>query len=512
MNKRQRVIEVAGVLSELLASEAHLRLRRGRNGSADPEVYERERAMVLRQSLERLGPLYIKVGQVLSTRPDIVSQQIIDALQDLHEEVNVRPFSEFEPVLEANLGRQWRSRFTEFDTERPRGAASIAQVYRAKQKNGKEVAIKIQRPGVAAAARIDMEILAQAVKLAMKRMPDVAEIFQPEAMLETIFSAMRPEIDFTVEAENIDEFADLMERYDHLTVPDVIKSTKEVLVMSLAPGTSIRECRVSDFTRAEREDIGRDIVTMLFRGFLVDGVFHADPHPGNIFVAPGEPATLIDFGIIGRIDRQTSLGYTRFMIAMALNDGEAAGRAGVEMGTLTSRADVSGFLSDMQRYIPTVANLSLERMEFGTSFNQVLTYYTKRGIAVNPGIALFGKANANMEGSLRRIAPELTPFDVFRDAMGSILGDQVRKLQSGGEMLRVANETFTAGRSLPEQLRYMASSITNGQYVLRVRDDSHQSHEAREDARARALRRTLWGITALVLWHDRHRSGAGLPG
>ena len=509
MKKRDRVVEVARILSEMVASEGRLRWRRGRNGSIDPEIYERERAMVLRQSLERLGPLYIKVGQVLSTRPDIVSQPIIDALQDLHEEVNVRPFAEFEPVLEANLGESWRSRFAEFDTERPLGAASIAQVYRAVQRNGRPVAIKVQRPGVAAAARLDMEILAQAVKLAMKRAPDVAEIFQPEAMLEVVFSAMRPEIDFTIEAENIDEFRDLMDRYDYLQVPDVIKATKEVLVMSLAPGTSIRECRIEEFGRAEREDIGRDIVNMLFRGFLVDGVFHADPHPGNIFVCPGEPATLIDFGIIGRIDRGTSLGYTRFMLAMALNDGEAAGRAGVEMGTLTSRADVAGFLSDMQRYVPTQSNLSLERMEFGNSFNQVLTYYTKRGIAVNPGIALFGKATANMEGSLRRIAPELTPFDVFRDSMSSILRDQVVKLQSGGELLRVANETFIATRSLPEQLRYMANSITNGQFVLRVRDDGHLVHEAREDARAKALRRTLWGITALVLWHDRRRQRVG---
>jgi hypothetical protein len=110
-----------------------------------------------------------------------------------------------------------------------------------------------------------------------------------------------------------------------------------------------------------------------------------------------------------------------------------------------------------------------------------------------------------MEGSLRLIAPELTPFDVFRDTMGGMLGDQVRSLQSGGELMRIANEAFTASRSVPEQLRYMAASIVNGQFVLRTRDDNHIAHEKREDARARALRRTLWGITAAVLWHDRHR-------
>ena len=224
MRKRERVVQVAGVLGELLAGEARLRWQRSRNGLADPAAFEETRARALRESLEHLGPLYIKVGQVLSTRPDLVSQPIIDALQDLHEQVMVRPFSEFEPVLEANLGSAWRYRFREIDTDHPLGAASIAQVYRAVQKDGKEVVIKVQRPGVAASTRLDIEILAQAVKLATKRSPTITEIFQPEVMLEVVFSAMRPEIDFTVEASNMDEFRELLEGYGNLTVPVVIIS------------------------------------------------------------------------------------------------------------------------------------------------------------------------------------------------------------------------------------------------------------------------------------------------
>jgi ubiquinone biosynthesis protein len=505
VRKRDRVQQVAGVLGELLAGEARARWRRGRNGALDPEILEVRRAQALSGALERLGPLYIKVGQVLSTRPDIVSQATIDALQNLHEQVEVRPFADFAPVLEANLGGDWRSGFREIDTEHPLGAASIAQVYRAVRTDGTEVAVKIQRPGVAAAVRLDMEILAQAVRLVARRAPGMAEIFQPEAMLEEIFSAMRPEIDFTAEAANMAEFRVLLDRYGGLRVPEVLEATKQVLVMSKAPGVSIRECRLEDFTQAEREEIGRGIVTMVFRGFMVDGVFHGDPHPGNIFVAPGERATLIDFGIIGRIDRGTSFGYTRFMLGIALNDGEAAGRAALEMATLTSRSDVAGFLSDMQRYIPTMANLALGKMEFGSSFNQFLTFYTKRGIAVNPAIALLGKASANMEGSLRRIAPELNPFDVFRDIMGSILRDQAKRLLEGAELVRIANEAFVAGHSVPEQARYLAKSIVNGQYVLRTRDESQTVHEAREDARARALRRTLIGIAAAALWLDHRR-------
>ena len=508
MRKRERVLQVTTVLGELMAGEAKLRWQRSRNGLADPEDFERERARALRQTLEHLGPLYVKVGQVLSTRPDLVSQTVIDALQDLHEQVMVRPFSEFEPVLAKNLGHHWRYRFKEIDTDVPLGAASIAQVYRAVQTDGTEVVLKVQRPGVAASTRLDMEILAQAVKLAMKRAPNIAEIFQPEAMLEVVFGAMRPEIDFTVEASNMEEFREMLEQFEHLEVPEVLHVTKEVLIMTKAPGVSIREMNLDDFHPKERELIGRDLCGMLFHGFMVDGLFHADPHPGNVFVAPGEPATVIDFGMVGRIDRRMALGYTRFMMATALNDGEAAGRAALEMGTLTSRANVPGFLSDMQRYIPTMANQSLQHMEFGNDFNQFLVFCTKRGIAVNPSIALFGKATANLEGSLRRLAPELTPFDVFRDSMGDIIRDQAKQLVKEEEILRIANEAFFASRSLPEQLRYLAQAVVNGQYVLRTRDDSATLHEDREDARARALRRTLIGIAAGAMWFDHRRRKA----
>ncbi len=504
--KRQRVGEVARVLGALMNGEAHRRVDRARgNGDDDPLAHEVARAKALRLALEELGPLYIKVGQMLSTRPDLISRTMIDALQDLHEEVMVRPFSEFEPVLAKNLGPLWRNRFTTIVTDRPLGAASIAQVYAATLHDGRDVVVKVLRPHVAAQARLDMEILAQAVKLVMKRFPAAAELFQPDIMLETIFAAMRPEIDFTVEAVNIEEFGGYLEDYEHLEVPEVIEVTREVLIMTRAPGVSIRSAELDTFSRKEREDIARDICMMVFRGFMVDGAFHADPHPGNIFVKPGAPATVIDFGMIGRIDRRTALAYTRFMMAVAMNDGQAAGRAAIEMSSLTTRSDVPGFLSDMARWVPSISNVSLQNLDFGSNFNQFLTFCSKRSIAINPAIALFGKASANMEGSLRLIAPELAPFDLFRDSMGTIIKDQAKQMVAGDELVRTANEAFLAMRALPEQFRYLAQAVLNGSFVVRTRDDAILIAQDREDIRARKMRRTMLLLGGAALWLDRKR-------
>ncbi|MGH8989938.1 MAG: ABC1 kinase family protein [Acidimicrobiia bacterium] len=502
MARRHRVAEVAGVLGHLLAGEAGLRLASARKDQPDPWAAERARAVAIKEALEGLGPLYIKVGQILSTRPDLVSQTVIDELAAFHEHVLVRPFSEFEPVLEAGLGRHWRSRFTHVDTEEPLGAGSIAQVYRAVQRGGREVVIKVQRPGVAAEVALDMDILARAVRTVARAAPGLAELFQPEAMLETVFSVMRPEIDFTVEADNIDDLREILDGYNHIGVPEVVKATKEVLVMTMAPGTSILEADLSAFGRDQRRDMARDLVAMIYKGLMVDGVFHADPHPGNIFVAPGHPATLIDFGMVGRIDNKMSVGFTRFMMAMGANDGEAAGRAALELSTPTARADIPGFLSDMQRWVPTVVGSSLGELNFGRTFNEFLLLLTRRGIAVNPSVAIIGKVLSNLDGSVRMIASEVKPMEVFRGVLGDIVRDQLENSSSQAQGLRIANEGFSGSRALPEQVRVLNHMVTNGQFVLHVHPDQQDLSAARADARARALRRTLVACGALV-WLDR---------
>ncbi|WP_308114540.1 AarF/ABC1/UbiB kinase family protein [Streptomyces sp. ISL-12] len=249
------------------------------------------RARNVRRALESLGPFYVKVGQMLATRPDIVTPQMIDEFEKLQDGASPAPFGDFEPVLRRELGPGWARRFRDFDTERPLGTASLAQVYRAELPGGRPVAVKIQRPGVRETVEADMKLMGSLSRFASRRTWRFNEVIDVEAMLNVVFDAMRPELDFVMEARNMTEAAKAAEDFDYVAVPEVVEATGRVLVQGLAPGTPIREADKDRFDAEERRAIGQDLLAFMYRGYFVDRIFHADPHPGNIFVEPGHPAT-----------------------------------------------------------------------------------------------------------------------------------------------------------------------------------------------------------------------------
>jgi predicted unusual protein kinase regulating ubiquinone biosynthesis (AarF/ABC1/UbiB family) len=202
MSQRSRLAHVAGVLGRVFLSEAAygVGIRRERSGD-DLSDHARQRALMVRHALEQLGPFYIKVGQMLSTRPDLVSDSMIQEFEKLHDHVSVADFGVFEPVLEEELGRNWRRYFKTIDYN-VLGAASLAQVYHVTLATGEPAVVKIQRPGIVPVMLEDMALTRRAAKLVARRAPDFNDVMDIEAILELIFNAMEAELDFTVEAEN----------------------------------------------------------------------------------------------------------------------------------------------------------------------------------------------------------------------------------------------------------------------------------------------------------------------
>ncbi|MHB8690045.1 MAG: ABC1 kinase family protein [Solirubrobacteraceae bacterium] len=468
-----RAKHVGHVLGQVAREEAAATLvrqarRRSRQGESDETERSASRARAVRRALEELGPFYIKIGQMLSTRPDICPDYMMEEFKNLHAEVTVAPFETFEPVLESELGRNWRKMFKTIETEKPLGAASLAQVYRVTLRSGKPAVVKIQRPGVAAVMRDDMALLRRLSKMLAKRAPDFNDVFDIEAMLGAVFDGMEPELDFTIEADNMLDAKDLIEPFDLLAVPDVIHVTERVLVQSLAAGRSIREVNRDAFSREEREEIGRQLLGLMLRGMVVDRVFHADPHPGNVFVEPGKPATIIDWGMCGKLDRRMSLGLVMIFLNLSQNDGAGTAKAWIEIGRATKRANIPAFINDMSSFVPSLVGASLETLDFGVALTSVLKFSSKRGIQTPPAISLIGKALANIEGSVRYLAPELEVMGVFEDEFKDLAFDLVAEAASEQTAAKLVLESIVAVSSVPEQARSLLRDVANREFAVRV--------------------------------------------
>jgi ubiquinone biosynthesis protein len=508
-NERARL--VAGTLAGLVGGEARraIGVRPGRRPDDLGSDRQAQRARAVRQAFEDLGPLYIKVGQMLSTRPDICPEYLMDEFENLHAKVSVSPFTEFEPVLEDELGGDWKRYFRDIDTD-PIGCASLAQVYRVQLKSGKSAVVKIQRPGVRQSMLEDMALLAKVVRRLAKRMPDLNDVLDLEAMLDVIFTSMRPELDFTLEGENMDAFRDRVEDFDTLAIPEVLFATPRVLVQGLAGGKSIRDVDKSAFTDAQREAIGRDLLTFQFWGFFVDRQFHADPHPGNVFISPEGEATIIDWGMVGKIDANLAMSLIVVLLSMGMGDGTTLARTWIEMGRATKRADVAGFINDMGRFVPGIAGQSLERFNFGVQLTSILKFSSKRGIATSPTIAILGKSFANVEGSIRYLAPDLSITDVFEDEFKTMAQELAREALGKEAMARMAAQSYLMAVQGPGQVRSIMADMANRDTTVRVGEDMslRSRHEDRADARARAWRRAALAAGAAAYALERRNRRA----
>ncbi|MBK0869473.1 AarF/ABC1/UbiB kinase family protein [Saccharopolyspora sp. HNM0986] len=490
-----RLRRVAGVLGALCRTELTRTVHRG-TGDAAPH----ERAREVRRALEELGPFYIKLGQMLSTRPDIVSRTMIAELENLHDHVHPLPFSDFESVLAADLGSEWKEQFRDFDILEPVGTASLAQVYRVTLRDGSPGVVKIQRPDVAATVLEDMALLRKAARIVGKGAPRFNAVVDIDAMLGVLFDAMRPELDFTAEAANMREARKAVRDFPTLDVPTVVQATRHVLVQTLAPGRSVREIAPEELPAALRKAIGTDLLALQFRGFFVNRMFHADPHPGNIFVDGEGRATLIDWGMVGRVDRRTSMTIMLVLLHLARNDGHGLAKAWTELGHATAWADVPAFAADMAALTPQIAAASLSELNFGVTLTSVLQQSTKRGIKTNPVISVLGKSFANMEGSVRFLAPELSITDVFQQQLARMLAELAKDALSAGNAARTLVELMLVADTLTEQARSVTGDLSDREFTFHV----NQNAPARTP-RSTRLRDGLAGAALAALWARRNR-------
>ena len=431
-------------------------------------------AMRVRLVLMDLGPSFVKLGQIASTRPDVIPADWITELKKLQDEVTPLPFDDIKGAVETSLGASLEEIYDRFD-EKPLAAASIGQVHRAILKHGegpKEVVVKVQRPGVRGTVARDLDLLHALAKLIERTVPE-SHIYSPSALVDQFDRAITTELDFGLEAEHAERFARNFHGHASVRFPRVYKdaSTKQVLTLEFLPGYKVYDA-IRDHAFSG-PIIAKTSVGVLIKMIFEDGFFHADPHPGNILLSgePDKPVIgLIDLGMVGRLSPEMRDRTIDLMIAAVRQDHLAIADALWAIGTPTKKIDMRAYRAEVSVLSEKYIGRPLKEIDMAAMISDLVRGATKFGLEVPPDFLLVGKAIMTIEGVGKEIDPDL---DVFGEAKPHFL-DLLRKRYSperiGNEIWRGLERLSVAAYDLPQQVREILEDLRLGRMTVRTHD------------------------------------------
>jgi ubiquinone biosynthesis protein len=375
-------------------------------GSADVPL--RERAHNLRSALEELGPTFAKLGQILSTRPDLLPPEFIDELSTLQDQVPPLTEAEVVAVMEEELGVPWEDVFESIDPK-PLAAGTIGQVHRATLETGEPVVVKVQRPGAREEIMSDLgllELFAEKAehRAAMRRLVDIP------AVIQHLSDSLKRELDFRQEAANIARLREVLTRYQRLDVPGVYEqlSSSRLLVLEFIDGVPVRQAPDTK----ERRDAARQLIESYYHQVLVDGFFHADPHPGNLLWADGT-VYFLDCGMVGEVEPRVRELMLLLVMAFWQEDDAFLAQVVLQLsGQDVPDLDVVAFEREIGALFGGVRGQSLTEIQLGPVLQGITEVSARHDVRLPASLALTGKALAQMQLAAAELDPELDPFSV----------------------------------------------------------------------------------------------------
>ncbi len=440
-----------------------------------PEVRRASTARRFRMLLNDLGPTFVKLGQILSTRADLLPAEFIEELATLQDNVAPIPPEQVEQQIRDALGQDPKVLFQSIDPD-PLAAASIAQVHRAVTKAGDEVVIKVQRPGITDHIRSDLSVLHYFARL-LEAVVEETGIYSPTGIIEEFEKAIIEELDFLNEASNIREFYENHRERPYLRIPRVFEdlSTKTLLTLEFIRGTKISQI---DVTKHDRHKIARNLVEASFRQLFSDGVFHGDPHPGNIFVLDDDVIALIDFGVVGRVTRPMQQTLISLIMAVALKDSESVARILYRIGAPDSRANLIGFRDDIDGILNHYLPSTLGGIDATSLLRDLFDLAVKYRIRVPREYALLSRAAVSIEGVLRGLSPDLKISEVALPYAKELLAGRYDPTQLQGGMMKTLLRLQSFASDLPVQLSQIMLDLESGKFSVTVKADQLEKMNA----------------------------------
>ena len=470
-----RVRDISGVLARYGFGEVLQRMGFGpkRAAESEPEAAGRSWATRLRMALEELGPSFVKLGQIVSTRADVLPPELIIELTKLQDAVPPVPFSAIKEQVEQSLGADLDDIYTDVD-ETPLAAASIAQVHRAKLKTDEglvDVVMKVQRPGIGETISSDLDILRTFAVLLERAIPET-RIYSPTGLVHQFERAITSELDFVIEAENAVRFAQNFQGYRNVYFPKVYRqaTSKHVITLEYLDGKKIFDAVASGHAGKKIARLAMDIVV---KQIFEDGFFHADPHPGNVLIlgGPEDPTfAMLDLGMVGRLSPRLRDLSVDLMVAAARRDYESIADVLYSIGTPTKKIDMHAYRAEVAMLAERYLGKPLKDLEVSALIRDLAQGAMKFGVEVPTDLLLVGKTLMTMEGVGKALDPELDVFEAGKPLFLEILKKRYSPERLGNELLRRLERLSGATTNLPEQMRDVLDDLRFGRLTVRTSD------------------------------------------
>ncbi|MEB2310141.1 MAG: AarF/ABC1/UbiB kinase family protein [Candidatus Brocadiaceae bacterium] len=424
------------------------------------------RAVRLRKALEELGPTFIKFGQILSIRPDLIPLDLCNELSKLQD--NVPPFG-YEYVrkqIRESFGKYPEELFASFDPE-PLAAASLGQVHRAKLKTGESVVVKVQRPDIRKMIETDIDILYTLAQLANRYMQEV-RLFNPVGIVNEFSKVITKEIDFTCEAHNIDRFRKNFKDSAMVHIPAVFWDCTRLKVITTE---EIKGIRLNDYlnqmhTAEEKKAVAANGANAVLQQIFIDGFFHADPHPGNIFILPNNVVAFIDFGMVGRLDEDTKDVIVSLLIAVSMKNINSILKALERLGAFVEEDTLHDFKNDISDFLERYYDIPLKQIELSVILPQTIDLMTRHKLKISPQFHILNKALATIDGVARQLDPEFNTIAHTRPFVEKLVHDRYDMKHIIREITSYSSELLDILRILPRDTYEIVKKIKRGKLKI----------------------------------------------